>query len=73
MKSGNTVDFSLFLTSETLDGLTILLRKNGSVVAMAQIYSDTRHRGLVWRERVAFNSTFEVALKRSVAGMTTIA
>ena len=72
-KSGNTVNFFMFLTSDAIDAITVTLRKNNAVVATAGITTDVRLRGIVWREKLTANATFEVWFTRTTAGTTSVA
>ena len=70
VKGGNTVDFNLYLASNTTDSVTIKLKKNGNVVATANLTTDSRFRGLIWREKIVekMDSVFEVTFTNTSKG-----
>ena len=70
MKGGNTVDFNMYLASNTTDSIIIKLKKNGKDVASATLTTDIRFRGLIWKEKIVdkMDATFEVTLTNTTKG-----
>ena len=70
MKGGNTVDFNMYLASNTTDSIIIKLKKNGKDVASATLTTDIRFRGLIWKEKIVdkMDATFEVTLTNNTKG-----
>ena len=72
VQSNNTVDFYMSLTLNNTESVTISLTKDGVVVATAYLSSVIRHRQLIWREKVDIATTFEIRMKRTGTGSTTV-